>query len=730
MPHGIRTSNFVLNNWTHMKISHVAIRNFRRLEDVQFSLENDHTVFVGPNNSGKTSAAAAFRLFFKRGEFTINDFTVSCISNLNKYGADLSVLATTLPGIEMDLWLDINPDIEFGRVSALLPNVQTDFKQVGIGLRFCVKDAVLLRAEYASLFPMTEGQTRKTLTHFLSLPKMLSRHFAVRYYALETDNEPTKQTEIKPDEGQRVLTSLIRVDFIDAQRNIDDQDSGRSTRLSAAFSAYYKHNLEQAAVNEEANKVIDENNAKLTAHYEARFAPLFNTIADLGVPAAHDRTLRIVSSLSPQEALQGNTNLYYIDKNLQHELPEAYNGLGFKNLVYMAIQISHFHAQWLLTEENREKCQLIFIEEPEVHLHAQVQQIFISNIWRILAATAKAEGEDNAVPQLAISTHSSHILNTVEFDKVRYFRRCTMKCQEDTTVSALNATNVLSLKDFKPTAETPHTATKKQKTKIDTENKELDQQITLNFLKKYLKLTHCDLFFADAAILIEGTAEKLLMPEMIGKCAKGLQSRYLTILEVGGAYAHKLASLLDFLGIPYLVITDIDTVDSKDNRKACRADQVNADTSNAAIKSFLGKNTRADLVTMSQDKQIVAGGAGFITFQKPTIIIVNEAEHMMHGRTLEETFIYENLSLFQGGQLEIEIDFESLMSADAIKAEVYSTVINQNFKKTEFALSIAASAVAWSTPTYITDGLQWLEKKLNSSATPGVPANTAAKVGI
>ena len=133
---------------------------------------------------------------------------------------------------------------------------------------------------------------------------------------------------------------------------------------------------------------------------------------------------------------------------------------------------------------------------------------------------------------------------------------------------------------------------------------------------------------------------------------------------------------------------------------------------------------------MSQDKQIVAGGAGFITFQKPTIIIVNEAEHMMHGRTLEETFIYENLSLFQGGQLEIEIDFESLMSADAIKAEVYSTVINQNFKKTEFALSIAASAVAWSTPTYITDGLQWLEKKLNSSATPGVPANTAAKVGI
>ena len=180
---------------------------------------------------------------------------------------------------------------------------------------------------------------------------------------------------IEPEEGRRVLSGLIRLDFIDAQRSIHDEDTARHNRLSSAFAAYYKHNLEKPGENEAASKVIDDNNASLTAHYDKHFAKLLKNVAKLGVPSAHDRSLRIVSSLSPQEALQGSTELYYEDAALNHRLPEAYNGLGFKNLIYMAIQVSHFYSQWMTTDTNRPLCQLIFIEEPEVHLHAQVQQV-------------------------------------------------------------------------------------------------------------------------------------------------------------------------------------------------------------------------------------------------------------------------------------------------------------------------------------------------------------------
>jgi len=42
-------------------------------------------------------------------------------------------------------------------------------------------------------------------------------------------------------------------------------------------------------------------------------------------------------------------------------------------------------------------CQLIFIEEPEVHLHAKVQQTFIGNIWEIAKSTSSVNGQPDIV---------------------------------------------------------------------------------------------------------------------------------------------------------------------------------------------------------------------------------------------------------------------------------------------------------------------------------------------
>src|SRR3546814_16835922 len=86
------------------------------------------------------------------------------------------------------------------------------------------------------------------------------------------------------------------------------------------------------------------------------------------------------------------------------------------------------------------------------------------------------------------------------------------------------------------------------------------------FLHQYLTLTRCDLFFADKAVLIEGTSERLLLPAMIRKtdaAAVGepqLGSQYLTVMEVGGAYAHRFFDLLAFLELRALIITDIAAV--------------------------------------------------------------------------------------------------------------------------------------------------------------------------
>jgi len=560
-----------------MKLAKAVIRNFRRLEEAEVDFEKCETVFVGPNNSGKTSATSIFRCFLSSRDFKIHDFSIQRISEIDHYSPEGDDI---LPSIELDLWFDFDPEnISFGRAFSLLSSVSIETYEVGIRCKYAVDDISKLWAEYDTIFPTDDDSRRKrSLSHFLGLDGNLKNHFSVQYSSLSRlDNDEIEETILKLSDGKRILNSLVRADFVDAQRNMnDDEQASRSSKLSTAFASFYRNNLDQADISDAAIQIIDENNKKLTEHYDEHFGSLMGVLDDLGVPAAHERRLKIISSISADVALRGSTDLIYIDAETAHELPEAYNGLGFKNLVLMAIQIRDFQLQWLQTQENRPLCHLIFIEEPEVHLHAQVQQTFIGNIWKILN---NFDEDGIGSPQLVITTHSSHVLNSVDFEKVRYFRRCH-RSEEDPTVSQiLRVSEILNLRDFQASA-------------VSTDDSEVDANAALDFLKRYLALIHCDLFFADAAILIEGTVERLLLPQMITKTSPKLNTKYLTTLEVGGAYAHRFEKLMTFLHIPYLVITDIDSVKHSEGggrAKACCAVDDGAITSNASLKRGNGQ---------------------------------------------------------------------------------------------------------------------------------------------
>lgn len=683
-----------------MNLSTISISNFRRLENVTIDIEDNETIFVGPNNSGKTSATAIFRSFLGGRDFKIHDFSVARIADFDGFIA--SDDASTLPEISLDLWFTIDPNtIAFGRVFTLLPKL-SDFTRVGIRLSYGIEDAKKLRDHYCAAHPAGhEGTRTKTLSQYLATDNNLSRHCSIRHASLEEKPEEGKNLEVianplEPDEAKRLLKNLVRVEFVDAQRNINDDDSSRSNRLSAAFASYYRKNLEQADHAAEAHRVIDENNKQLTDHYTKQFNPLMSLIKHLGVPSINDRELRIISSLSPETALRGSTELLYVDPGREHELPELYNGLGFKNLIYMAIQAGHFYSQWLRTAENRPLCLLIFIEEPEVHLHAQVQQTFIANVWGVIDQLAKAAGESKLVPQLVVTTHSSHILDAVDFEKVRYFQRCHLS-GETAHVGIRNASDVRSLRAFQPTAEL-----------IDSIL--VSPAESLAFLKRYLRVTHCDLFFADAAILVEGAVEKLLMPTMIEASAERLRSTYLTVLEVGGAFAHRFEGLLAFLRIPYLVVTDLDSVAPTGSPSACRADVPGARTSNATLKKLCAQTTVAGLVAMPTTDKIDITNDRCIAFQTDVQVVDGSAQQFMRPRTLEEAIAYENFAMVRSETLSIGIAVPTSLP-DAYQA-IYDRIRSDSFKKTDFAMNLLASTTAWTVPAYIVDGLSWLETRL------------------
>ncbi|QDU01028.1 DNA replication and repair protein RecF [Gimesia chilikensis] len=705
-----------------MKLIEVSINGFRRLENVQIEFDEQETVFVGPNNSGKTSAAEVFRLFLKSGDFSIHDFSVSKVAQFDKF-AQGEIEQKDLPSITLDLWFSLDPDTEFGRAGLLLPDAEQDYEKVGLRLRYMVADGTQLKEEYQKrLTPQSGSESKKSLSYYLSMPGTLKKHFVFTYYALERGSDEVIEHPLTPEEGKRVLRSLIRVEFVDAQRKIDDHENPGSTRLSNVFTRYYRRNLIQAEVADEANGIIDQHNDALTNHYANVFSELLGVIQGLGVPSVNDRKLRVTSALIPGMVLQSNANLTYYDEHRKHELPESYNGLGIKNLIYLAIQICEFHLNWMSTEDVRPLSLVIFIEEPEAHLHAQAQQTFITNAWKIINEASQRCNEEMMTPQLVITTHSSHILDTVDFEKVRYFRRC--RCEgDDPGTKTLNASVVKDLQKFDPLKKTPtekkgvkkKTVPKKNQKVIHSKNRNEDAKKTLDFLKRYLKLTHCDLFFADAVILVEGTVEKLLLPQMIDSEASGLNRRYLTVLEVGGAYAHRFASLLEFISVPYLVITDIDSVSPTDSRVACRADKKNAVTSNATLKYFFNCSSIKDLLLLKAQEQEILDCQCYVAFQRPSKVEGYANSKPMHGRTLEETFVYENIELFRKGSLSFINEELQQLGHEEEYETIYTAVRNSTFKKTEFALIVASTDIEWNTPKYIVDGLKWLEQKLHAT---------------
>src|SRR5699024_4152596 len=88
----------------------------------------------------------------------------------------------------------------------------------------------------------------------------------------------------------------------------------------------------------------------------------------------------------------------------------------------------------------------------------------------------------------------------------------------------------------------------------------------------------------------------------------GLNSAYITILEINGSHSHKLKSLIETLGIPTLVITDIDATRQRESVPvAVGADQ---SSSNPALKTWAKFDTKIDsLLKRSQSEKIVKSDA-------------------------------------------------------------------------------------------------------------------------
>lgn len=720
-----------------MHVHSLRIKNFRRLKDVRVELASDISIFVGSNNSGKTSASQAVQLFTSAAKerFSIHDYNTDCWREIDDFGEGRQ--GATLPLMSMDVWLHVDV-ADLHRVIDLLPGLTWQGTLVGLRIEFAPTDEAHMLQNFRAAHTKACENVRpgvnggadyhpfpKYLTDYLS--SELRREFSLRYYVLDhaqfdddfVERDGYQPLQLMTDRGRSgkdILDSLIKVDFLHAQRHLSDFAVGsRAEDLSRVLSRFYERNLEKRGDDFEAMRALADSELLLNDHLSRVFAPTLARLSELGYPGLTNPRLLIKSALNPTTILSSSdgARVHYAMGALQEgvaeqTLPDRYNGLGFKNLIYMVVELLGIHAQWLDIEEKRPPLHLIFIEEPETHLHAQLQQVFIRKVIELLQITGDDEAHYKS--QLVVTTHSPHILYERGFLPIRYFRR-------GGTVTS-QTTDVLNLSAFYHKTQNP----------------------ARDFLERYLKLTHCDLFFADAAVLVEGNVERLLLPQMIKMASPRLQSSYLSILEIGGAFGHRFKSLIEYLGITALIITDIDSVhpaleaglenaegqdDVEDDAGAgssCMVHVEGAVTCNQTLIQWLpARRTIAELLAATdehrtQPRGVESPSAIRVAYQSPVAVTWREETKQFTGRTLEVAFAFQNLAWCQHADradLNLRYLRSDHMTLDQLTERLHSRIKGSKFNKTDFALALLSHDPAgWQVPDYIARGLRWLEDEI------------------
>ena len=661
-----------------MQLKNIVVKNFRLLHDASLLLEKQTTVIVGRNNSGKTSLTEVMKrlLVDSNPSFRLEDFSFAAHQNFwNAFvaaaqGADEPSVRKALPTIEIQLTFGYEAGEALGTLNEFVIDLDPACTEALVVSRYALHDGKVaelfadLAAPDAKATPEQIELTKAAL--FKALRDRVPALFGIGFAAVD----PNDATNEKIVEASAVR-ALCASGFISAQRGLDDvsqKDRVVIGKVLENLFATAKTNADDAeghGTAEELEQAVKDIQDKIGADFNRKLDALLPALSLFGYPSLSDQELRTETTLDVARLLTNHTKVRYTGANGVH-LPEAYNGLGTRNIILILLQLREFFKLYAAMEP-RPGMHVVFIEEPEVHLHPQMQEVFIRKLGEIAAVFSKELGTPWPV-QFVVSTHSSHIANEAHFETIRYF------------LAAPDATDGM------------------MKTVVKDLRKGLSGKAEPDrtFLHQYMTLTRCDLFFADKAILIEGTTERLLLPRVIkmlddGKAAaQKLGSQYLSVIEVGGAYAHIFFDLLAILELRTLVITDIDTVkvNGKGQYEACQV-RHGERTSNACIKSWFKNDvTPAELLAADAVAKTVAKRR--IAFQKP-----EEADGPC-GRSFEDAFMLANPEIF------------SFAGSGAEERETQAWNEAKGVKKSEFALKYALSTDAWKIPRYIAEGLAWL----------------------
>ena len=216
------------------------------------------------------------------------------------------------------------------------------------------------------------------------------------------------------------------------------------------------------------------------------------------------------------------------------------------------------------------------------------------------------------------------------------------------------------------------------------------------------------------------------MPYFINKY-EALNDAYISVLEIGGRYAHYLKPLIDTLGISCLVITDIDCAHGRYKSSVKPERGKKYFSSNPTIQNWVIKDVDFDyLLNLSSDRKIesnpnIAEAKTRIAYQKPvTIELTDKTEYEFIPTTFEDSLAYTNFSIFKrlkgDGLIKKFRNAFKTENATTIQQDIYDAIKSKSVDKAGFALDMIFNKNPQDIviPEYIAEGLEWLENEISS----------------